>query len=58
MTPAPKPSRLVHVTVRLRVTVETKWWDGSTDVAEDVRKYVVEELKTSSLIHSVRRDGV
>jgi hypothetical protein len=41
----------------LRVTVDAKWWDGSKDIAEDVRKFVVEELSASSLIVSARRDG-
>jgi hypothetical protein len=58
MTPAPKPTELAHVPVRLRVTVDKRLWDAEGDLAEDVRKYVVKELNASPLLVSVRRDSL
>jgi hypothetical protein len=60
---------LRHIPVRLRVTVDPEAWDrvfgtGTTHtaIAEDVRRYVVEQLNGSDARHegaivAVRRDG-
>ena len=51
-----RPSRLRHVSVRLRVTVDPEKWEG-TDLEREVRDWCVERLRQEPLVVSVRRDG-
>ena len=59
MSPAPKVSRLRHIPVRLRVTVDPKVWNETgAKLEDDVRNYVVERLREhAALLIAVRRDG-
>lgn len=55
--PAPRPARLRHIPVRLRVTVDPKVWGDTKNLENDVRDYVVERLRHhASLLIAVRRD--
>ena len=62
--PSPPPSRLEHVTVRLRLSVDKATWAatfGSRPSADAVRRLTVEALQgsdaaRSGLIVSIRRD--
>lgn len=59
--PAPKPARLRHVPVRLRVTVDPKHWAEAHGTAPDklddaVRRHVVALVAESPDVVSVRRD--
>jgi hypothetical protein len=57
MSPQPPATRLVHVPVRLRVTVDRATWGEHVDrLEDDVRDHVVAQLREDPLIHSVRRD--
>jgi hypothetical protein len=61
-------SRLQHVQVRVRVTVDPELWAEAFDtererIPDDVRRYVVELLRESGaartgLIVAARRDGL
>ena len=54
--PAPKASDLVHVPVRLRVTVAREDFLDDGDLENEVRNYCADRLREQPLIVDVRRD--
>lgn len=58
MSAQPRSSRLGHVPVRLRVTVDPeKWGKTGRELEAAVRDFCVERLREHPLVISARRDA-
>lgn len=54
---APRPTRLRHVPVRLRVTVDpTAWGKTGRELESDVRDFCVKHIREQPLVIDARRD--